>query len=278
MKTKIICPVDFSDAANNAIEYAAKLAKVIDADITLVNVLQVAPIMALSGISDKADSDVKKNTLAISNSLKLISDETHGAYNIPVDYEVEVTTKSLAKTLSSHSEKNTMIIMGTNGADDMSQFFFGTHTYDVIKKVECPVLLVPENSIFNGYNHVLYPLLYKEKDKLALFQFYEFIKTFKTRITFLQVSKKDTVASREVFNAEKEEVEELFKERPDLYFERVFSEDIDEDIDDYAFENSIDLLVIAAHHRNILESIFGKRSILSGLTAIAPCPILVFHS
>jgi hypothetical protein len=35
---KILCPTDFSEAAHSGIAYAAKFAKVIDAEITLFNV------------------------------------------------------------------------------------------------------------------------------------------------------------------------------------------------------------------------------------------------
>lgn len=278
MKTQIICPVDFSDAANNAVEYAAKLAKVIDAEMTLVNVLRFFSMLELTSVSDDFGGNVRKKAHDNSEKLKLIAEETSRAFNVRVDYDMEVSTKSFANVISSFSQKNILIVMGSNGADEMSQFFFGTNTYDVIKKVECPVLLVPEGAVFSGFNHVLYPLTYKEKGKLALFQFYEFIKKFKTRITFLHISKSDTLVSRELFKAEREDVEDYFGGTAFLYFERIISDEVDERINEFVFENSIDLIVIATRKRSLLETVFGKSPLLSGLTAIAPCPILVFHA
>ena len=45
MIKKIICPTDFSKASINAIEYAAKLAKVFNAELLLVNVQVVSPLL-----------------------------------------------------------------------------------------------------------------------------------------------------------------------------------------------------------------------------------------
>jgi len=184
----------------------------------------------------------------------------------------------LANAIASYSKNDNMIIMGSNGADNLSQFFFGSNTYDVIKRVKCPVLLVPEQCRFDGYYHILYPLTYKEKGKLALFQFSEFVKKVNARITFLHVSKSDTEVSRDFFKAERDEVEKYFEDTTKLYFERVISEDIDKAIDDFILRNPIDLMVVAVRERTVFQTIFGEVPLLSRLTALAPYPILIFHS
>lgn len=278
MIKKIICPVDFSASANNAVEYAAKLAQVFTAELLLVNVERVFPVTEAVSLGNGINATTRENARLTSSRLKELSEEAARAFKISTAYEVEVTTKSLAKTLSSLEEKNTMIVMGTNGADDLFQFFFGSNTYNVIKKAECPVLLVPEECPYSTYRNILYALTYEEKGKLALKQLYDFSENFNANITFLHISNKDTAISRDVFNAMQEEVEEYFGNRKNLEFRQTFSDDVEEGLENVMNSETADLLVMAARHRTIAESIFRKRSLLSQLSATAPFPILVLHS
>lgn len=278
MIKKIICPTDFSDAANNAAEYAAKLAQVLNAEVLLVNVERILPVAAVVSLGSGIDSNARENALLASRKLKEMSDEMNKTFKISTNYEVDITAKSLATALSSLGKKNTMIVMGTNGADNLSQFYFGTNTYNLIKKAECPVLLVPENYSYGTYKNILYAFPYEEKGRQALNQFYEFFKNFNTQITFLHVSKKDSEISQDVFRAVKEEVEQYFDGKHRLEFKRSFSDDISDAIDSFIQEYPADLLVMAARHRNVIESIFKKRSLLAKLSVIASYPILVFHA
>ena len=275
MIKKIITPTDFSDAANNAIEYAAKLALVLDAELDLVNVQRIIPVASAVSPGDSLERNIKNLN---SKKLKELSEEVNKTFKVTCNYEMEMTTQSLSKTLAALGKEDTMIVMGTNGADGIGQFFFGTNTYNVIKKAECPVLLVPENYPYGTYQNILYAFTYEEKGKLALNQFYEFAKNFDTKITFLHVSKKDTSISRDVFNAAKEEVEEYFIENRSLDFKRVFANDVAGAIDEFTKENPVDLLVMAARQRNIIQSILKKRPILEGLGITTNYPLLVFHS
>lgn len=278
MIKKILTPVDFSDAAINAVEYASKLAQVLKTELDLINVQRILPISAAVSLGGGAGSGVRENALLASGKLKVMSEEINRMFRISTNYEVEVTSQSLSKTLSVLGKKNTMIVMGTNGADDMGQFFFGTNTYNVIKKAECPVLLVPESFSYGTYKHIVYAFTYEEKGRLALNQFYEFAMNFNARITFLHVSAKDTDISRDVFKAMKGEVEEYFEGVKNLDFKRVFSEDVDDAITGFIHDNPSDLLVMAARHRNIIKNIFGKKPILEGISITTNYPVLVFHS
>lgn len=277
MKTTIICPTDFSDAAINATEYAAHLAQFINADLMLINIQRITPVAAAVSLGEGIGKDTREKTLIASNKLKTATIEINKIFKVPTTYEVDITTKSLEKTIANHGSKNTIIVMGTNGADNLTQFFFGTNTYNVIKKTECPVLIVPENSSFDKYNHILYPVIDEKPDKLILEQFYEFVKYFDSELTFLQISRKDTLSSQNQFNKLKEEAGHFFKERIKLNFKRIFSENVDDAIEDYIHENPINLMVTEAHRKNLLETMFRKKPLLATLSAIAPYPIFVVH-
>lgn len=278
MEKTIICPTDFSDTANNATEYAAKLAQIIDAELVLVNVQKILAPLAAVSLNEGVGRNTRENTLLASNKLKEMSREINKIFKISATYEVDISTRSLAKTISDYEKKNSLIVMGTNGADNLTQFFGGTNTYNVIKQTKCPVLIVPENFPFGSYKNILYPISEEKINRLALNQFNDFIKYFDAQLTFLYVSKENTESSARTFNTLKEDVEIFFGEKFKLNFKKIFSENIDDAIDDYVVDNATDLLVMEMHPRSLLEKVFKKKPILATLSAIASYPIFVVHS
>ncbi|MGP8217406.1 MAG: universal stress protein [Bacteroidia bacterium] len=276
MIKRIICPVNFSDASVNATEYAAKLAQVFNVPLVLVNVEKIAPVTAAVSLGEGIGANIRENSLLASKRLSESAVQINKMFKISVDYEVDITTKSLAKTIASLGSESTMIVMGTNGADDMMQFFFGTNTYNVIKKSECPVLLVPENFTYKTYENILFAIPYREKSPNALEPFYEFADKFTAHITILHISEKDSDISRDVFNKDKNELEAIFNGKHKLTFKRAFSADIADAIEGYISTNSTDLLVMPSHHRNPAEILFRQKAVKT-LSDFPLCPMLVVH-
>src|SRR6185312_9854369 len=142
MFNKIICPTDFSEEANNAVEYAAKLAQVFTTKLLLLNVHQL-PLVSSVALGEGISSSARESSAIAAERLKDTCNEVNKMFKVSADYEVDITTKSLSNALSAHGEDNTLIVMGTGGVHTLTEFFFGTNTYNVIKKAKCPVLFVP---------------------------------------------------------------------------------------------------------------------------------------
>lgn len=276
MKTTIICPIDFSDSANNASEYAAMLAQVINAELILFNVQQIQFETAVS-LGEGIGSRQRENSLWASNKLKQMSLDINKLYKIPTTYEVDITTKSLAKTIASAVTRNTMIVMGTNGPDNLKQFFGGTNSYKASMESECPLLIVPEDLSFEKYKNVLFPIFYGKIDRKALDQFYEFINFFDAQITFLYLTEENNTKTKKEFNEVKEEIETFLNKKLKHTIKTAFTDNIEDTLDDFILENQTDLLVMEERHRNVLQRFFQKKPILATLSAIAPYPILVVH-
>lgn len=276
MKTTIICPIDFTESANNASEYAAMLAQAINAELLLINVQQIHFKNAVS-LGEGVASGTRNNSLIASNKLKQMSIEINKMYNVPTLYEVDITTKSLSKTIASAVTGKTIIVMGTNGPDNLKQFFFGTNTYKASKEAECPLLIVPEDLLFDKYKSIFYPIIYDKIDKIALEQFYEFAKFFEPQITFLYLTKENTDKNQKVFSGIKEEIKYSLGDKLKYNIELTFTDNIDDTLDDFILENKTDLVVIEERHRNILGRFFRKEPVLERISAISQYPIFVVH-
>ena len=272
MKTFLI-PTDFSAAANNAVEYAAKLAQRVDGKLELANI----KIPNASEIVIESDNcRYIKNTPEI---LEDMSNSIRDTFSIPCTFIAEKTDNTFQKAVSKLSSEKDLIIMGTNGADDLYQYFFGTNTYQVIKKSTCPVLVIPENSNYKAIKKVVFAWDYTPANKMSLLQMCCLLEVFHPEITLLHISRKNSMVGNEVFNAIKEEMCSFTIESMNIRYDRIFCEDTENFTDkmvDYMVDNNADLLVITHYERNFIQQIFHG-NILRKLTDTSNYPLLVLH-
>lgn len=277
MIKKIVCPTDFSDAALNATEYAAKLAQLFGAELLFVNVQRIIPVDAAVSLREGIGSDVLESSRDAVVMLKEMSVEANKMFKISADYEVDVTSKSMEKILSSLGDDNTMIVMGTNGVDDLYQYFFGTNTYHVIKKSNCPVLVIPENVSFGSIKKIVFAWDYELKNKFSFSMLKDFMNSFNPKFIFLHISKHRTEVSNEVFKALRDEIETVLGEDNNAEFEQIFSDNIPESINEYMIKSKANLLSITYYNRGLIRNIFHGK-VTKELSERVEYPILVLHA
>ena len=277
MIKKIVCPTDFSDASINAIEYASKLAQVFEAELLFVNVQRIMQVVAAVSLGEGIGSSAKENALLASKRLSEISAEANKMFNISTNYEVDITTKSLVQMLSSNEADKTLIVMGTNGVDDMFQYFFGTDTYQVIKKTNCPVLVVPENATFGSIGKIVFAWDYSTKSKFSFSLLNDFMKAFDPQFVFLHVSRNHTEISKDVFKALSDEIVTVLGENKKVEFKQLFSDKIPDSINSYMSKSKADMLAITFYDRGLIGNVFHG-NVAKELSETANYPILVLHA
>ena len=158
---KILCPCDFSLAALHGIEYAAEVCQKIKGTITLCT---VQPSIWPEAVF--LEPIVEESSESIEEKLHLIADNISKKYNVQTLYLHPRTTKTVEQTIGNLSEGYDLIIMGTNGVDDSFQFLFGSTAFNVAKKANCPVIIVPET--FSGVKPEGIVYIHHEKVNPAL--------------------------------------------------------------------------------------------------------------
>jgi nucleotide-binding universal stress UspA family protein len=277
MIKKLICPTDFSKAATNATEYAAKLAQVFGATLLFVNVQRITPVAATVSMGDGIGANVRENSRLIVHRLKELSAEVNKMYKISTDYEVDITTKSLAKILASMESENAMIVMGTNGADDTYQFFFGTNTYQVIKNAKCAVLMVPENVAYESIEKIVFAWDYDSKSKFSFSLPAELMKPFDPELIFLHIDKQNTDINLNLFSAFQIQVKAVLGEKYDINFKQIISDDVPDAINKYMIKSKADLLAITYYYRGTIRDLFHG-TVAKALTQTADYPIFILHA
>lgn len=153
---KILCPVDFSDVACNGLEYAARIAEKIGGAITLCHVQpSVWPETVFLG------DEVYESDQAIQFRLGQMCKETSDTFHVHCDYLNARTTDTVEGSIASISGAYDLIIMGTNGTEDFFEFIFGSHSFNVSRLAQCPVMVIPEGCPLELPEFIVY--LHKQK-------------------------------------------------------------------------------------------------------------------
>jgi len=139
MKT-ILCPCDFSATALNGIEFAASVARQINGTITLCH---VQPSIWPEAVF--MEPIVEESVEVATEKMALIEGDLKKQFGINANSINPRSTDTVEGIIGSLSENYDLIIMGTNGVDDVFQYVFGSTSFNVAKNSLCPVIVIPEN-------------------------------------------------------------------------------------------------------------------------------------
>jgi len=134
---KIICPFDFTETGRAGLGYAGLLSMALGARLTIFYVQPSNWPEAPQLYEDPNDS-----TRGIKRLLKLEINAMEDLFGIQCEYAVEPTTDTITMAVGAMSADYDLIVMGTNGADDLYQHVFGTNTHHVLGLARCPVLMI----------------------------------------------------------------------------------------------------------------------------------------
>lgn len=269
---KILCPTDFSDASQDAIAYAAKLAKAIGASLTLLHV---------KSIFDFSLAEIARSTpisaIEIAQRLEEQSKEITQTFKISCDAEVVSKISRLSTVIHDVARNYDLIVMGSNGAENLYQFFSGSNTYNAIVKSETPLLLIPEGYTYGEIKAVVYAYDYLRERNLPLTHLVPFIKAVKCRLTVLQVM--EQAYSKEAEDDLKELqfiIRSFYGDDLNYEYDTIRSSEVAQSINSYILRNKPDALAMCSVHRNLIERIFHK-SVIKNISTISNYPVYVFH-
>jgi len=137
---KILCPCDFSETALRGVEIAARIADRINASLT---VCYVQPSVWPEAVF--LEPVVEDSLLDVESKLSAICSHVRNTFGTECDFTTTRTTDTIDDTIAGFSDDFDLIVMGTNGADDFLEYFFGGHSFHIASISGCPVLVIPDN-------------------------------------------------------------------------------------------------------------------------------------
>lgn len=149
--TRIICPVDFSDASRDALRHAAALARWTHASLTVLHVSHVdPPTVALApgmgAIGTAAVLVLPVDVARVTLDLQRFT-ETAGVTDVAIDFRVRegAPAPSIAdEAAATHAD---LIVVGTHGRTRLARIVLGSVTERLLAIAPCSMLIVPPGAV-----------------------------------------------------------------------------------------------------------------------------------
>lgn len=161
---QILIPTDFSKNAWNALKYGLELFNKTKCTFHLLHINPVPPYSG-AGTSVRAASENFRDTI-LKESREELQELLMRIEKLPFDTKHTFVTLAIydyvvdAIKRESEKKKIDLIIMGTKGASGLKKATIGSNTGDVITKIKCPLLAVPEDAEFSRPREIAFPTDY----------------------------------------------------------------------------------------------------------------------
>lgn len=273
MIQRILVPIDLSDYANTTLQYAASLAKFIGAEQlhaihvytpeTPAGALSIPPIAnMMTERENRLASFVKKQ-----------------ADKLGITISHELCLGFAADEIVEQSKHFNLLVMGSQGENDLIEEVFGSVSSTVAQRSHCPTILVPKQAVFKNYEHIVYASNSLSLSKRAVMRLLQFNTLFHAHIHFLHILEEDedeankNPLSTETMQALLEEETEK-----DLSYEiaLIEADSVHQGIKKYLAEHPIDLSIIVTKKRGFWARIF-QRSATKQLALHPLTPLMVWH-
>ena len=286
----VVVAVDGSDAAKNAVRWAANTASKRGVPLRIASSYTMPQFLYAEGMVPPQElfDELQAETMSIVEEAKKIAEEVNP--NLKIAYTIAEGTP--IDMLLELSETNKMIVMGSRGLGGLSGMVMGSVSAAVVSHAHCPVVVVREDNHLteeNKYGPIVVGVDGSDVSQQATeFAFAEAdargakIEAIHTWIDMqVQASLAGLAAAQQEWKVVEEEQTQLLQERLAPLLEQYPNVDVDMVI---TRDRPIRALVDAAKHAQLLvvgsHGRGGFRGMLLGSTSRAllqqaPCPMVV---
>ena len=267
----VLCPVDFSDASKSGMEYAANLTKALSAHLTL---FYVRPSIWPEAV--QLEQEASRSTENISGQLLVFKKTVQEEFDISCDYEMEPTTDTIETAVAAKASKYDLIVLGTNGADNLYEHVFGSNTLHVIERTKCPVVIVPNGCAYQSVKSIVYAYDPETNPFFQVDQLLSLAAPLRTEVRVVHISTaKRSVETERKMEVLMEALNAREKKEVPLSFDYQYSDEVAPALHQYIVEHRGDMLALSGHHRRVLRKIF-EENVVKQLSRVADYPVLVF--
>ncbi len=210
----------------------------------------------------------------LENNIEEISKEISRPVFIDSSAEIGTAATIINETVTSKEAE--MVIL--EGQQDESFWMQTTSNIDIIEMLECPVWIIPKGAIYRPFSEIVYATDYNEEDIVNLEKLISLFPHLTPNIMALHITdsvdfeeriKKagftDMIQSKTSYK--KLTVKALYKSKDNKIVQL---------LNDFARNNSADLLVILKENKSFFEGIF-KSDHTKGILKATQLPVLVYH-
>lgn len=261
MKT-ILIGIDFTKSSENALNYAIEIAEKSNCKILLFHALTAPIIHTNSGLFLTAEPEFVKGIEGKMEILKTKFLKQHPN----LKFNIEVTYSGIRYKIEKLSSKNKigLVVLGLETKNKISNFIIGTTSVDLVGKINCPIITVPESYQTHRIQKTLIAIDNKEVISSSLSKrLHSLIKILGTKPEFVHVKTEDEININQKLNKQ-------------FNIISISSSTFEEGIVSHARKTKADSMILISHRYTAFQSLFfdkhSKKIILN-----SKIPIISIH-
>jgi len=276
----ILLPTDYSANSWNAIEYALNFYKGQECIFYILHVNRLSNVVTNDSpfiptqdvIEDIYTKPAQKQLRKLLKKilLKFPNNDNHKFYAL-TDYNFFI--ESIRKNVE--EKKIDIIVMGTKGATGLKKLIVGSNTGDVITKVQCTTLVVPENAKYSDPKEIAFPTdfsLFYNIDTLKPVT--DILDQTNASVRILHISKKNEELNLNQ-NKNKEILEDYFLDY-DYSFHFLSNKKVEDAVQCFVESRDVDMIAMVGKNLNYFQQIlFHSR--IEEISYHTDVPFLVLH-
>ena len=254
----ILCPIDFSECALNALEYAAKIGEKYKAKLIVFHVLNRQDYqnlfpLDLDGIFQKEFVEKKLKSL---QEAVLKESLPKGLKSC----EVVIFEGSIVQNTISYSQKinANLIVVGTEGINEFRKQVFGSRSCKMVLQTDRDILVVPRKAFFKRPRKLVYASDYVDEDKSAIKKVVAFAKFFDSEIDIVHISSRSRLIDKALHKTMVEEIKPAISYKFVNYVLKAFRDDVALGIENYLQLAKGDILVTVSKKKDFFDQLFTK--------------------
>jgi len=271
---KILYATDFSTNAEKAFPFALKIAEKHNAELIMLHVFDMPPIMGHPYLMGPAEMKVQAIT-----SWKHYLKEFFKPFNSAIQPTfIALENISVLKGILSVIKENKpdLVVTGTKGKSLLKEIFIGSTTKALVAQSPTPVLAIPENAEYRDIKNVLYTSDFREVDLKALKQLVQLVKPFRSEIKVLHISSENEYKSKEKMEWFKDYVKGSISYEH-IVFEQWQSDPLFEGLNTYTKHFDFDMMVMLKKERHGIVEKLLHEDLVQKMEFQTTIPLLSFN-
>lgn len=241
----IVVPIDFSEQSKIALNQSFNLARLANASITLVYVIDEDTVSSLFSFLSHNELQEELMKTGILKKLEDLVDETGKKGEMTFHFKIE-KGKVYDQIVKVADEMNAaFIVMGTSGASTIKKKFIGSNAVRVISDAHCPVITIKGKEHRQGCDVIVLPLDLSKETKEKVDECILIAKFFNSTVRVMSVvDTKDEFLLNKITRQMEQVVNFISENGIKCEGEFHYRKDISEGVLEYARKVHADLIII----------------------------------
>lgn len=276
---KLLVPIDFSDNATNALDFACRLALEIPCELTVFHSYPLQPknpFMNLEEILALEKQEEAKAQEKLHDFINFFRSRTSYFDQIKINFLTRLGF-AVENVISLTENKNfDLIVMGTKGAGNVKTKLLGTNTAVVMDNVSCPVLAVPAEATWKGIKKIVLATDLSEFRFEEAKTLIEIARVFKAQLILVHIHHSKSEQRR--FDVDSF----LHLAKTDLQYDDItvvemMDDDLQDHLNRFVISQDASILAMTIKHRSFFQKIFYP-DISRDLFYQSQIPLLALHA